>query len=113
MAQFLVKVLISALLIAGASELGKRSTIAGAILVSLPLTSLLAMLWLWHDTRDPLRLADFSLDILWLVIPSLALFVVLALLLRAGAGFWLSMIAAIAATLLAYGASLLLQGRLK
>ncbi|MDQ2971693.1 MAG: DUF3147 family protein [Rhodanobacteraceae bacterium] len=113
MAQFLLKVLISALLIAGASELGKRSTVAGAILVSLPLTSLLAMLWLWHDTRDPLRLASFSLDILWLVIPSMALFVVLALLLRAGVGFWLSLTAAVAATLLAYGASLLLLARMK
>ncbi|MEO6966895.1 MAG: DUF3147 family protein [Rhodanobacteraceae bacterium] len=113
MALFLLKVLISALLIVGASELGKRSTIAGAVLVSLPLTSLLAMLWLWYDTRDPLRLADFSLDILWLVIPSLALFAVLALLLRAGVGFWWGLIAALAATLLAYGASLLLLGRLK
>lgn len=113
MAQFLLKVLISALLIAGASELGKRSTVAGAVLVSLPLTSLLAMLWLWYETRDPLRLADFSLDILWLVIPSLALFAVLALMLRAGTGFWWSMIAAIAATLLAYGFSLLVLGRLK
>lgn len=113
MAQFLLKTLISALLIAGASELGKRSSVAGAILVSLPLTSLLAMLWLWHDTRDPARLASFSMDILWLVIPSLALFVVLAWLLRAGFHFWWSLAAAIAATLIAYAASLLVLGRLK
>ena len=100
-------------LIAGASELGKRSSVAGAILVSLPLTSLLAMLWLWHDTRDPARLASFSMDILWLVIPSLVLFVVLAWLLRSGFHFWWSLAAAIAATLIAYGASLLVLGRLK
>jgi hypothetical protein len=111
MAQFFLKALISALLIAGASELGKRSSVAGAVLVSLPLTSLLAMLWLWHDTRDPARLAGFSMDIFWLVIPSLALFPVLAWLLRAGLNFWLSLAAAIAATLLAYAASLLVLGR--
>lgn len=111
MAQFFLKTLISALLIAGASELGKRSSVAGAVLVSLPLTSLLAMLWLWHDTRNPARLAGFSMDIFWLVLPSLALFVVLAALLRAGWNFWFSLAAAIAATLIAYAASLLLLAR--
>jgi len=113
MAQFFLKTLISALLIAGASELGKRSSVAGAVLVSLPLTSLLAMVWLWHDTRDAARLASFSMDIFWLVIPSLVLFVVLTWLLRAGWNFWLSLAAAIAATLIAYAASLLLLGRMK
>lgn len=113
MAQFFLKTLISALLIAGASEVGKRSSVAGAVLVSLPLTSLLAMVWLWHDTGDPVRLASFSMDILWLVIPSLALFVVLAWLLRAGWNFWLSLTIAVAATLIAYAASLLVLGWLK
>ncbi|HXS73666.1 MAG TPA: DUF3147 family protein [Rhodanobacteraceae bacterium] len=113
MLQFFIKTLISALLIAGASELGKRSTLAGALLVSLPLTSLLAMVWLWHDSHDPARLASFSLDILWLVIPSLVLFIALAWLLRAGWGFWFSLAVAIAATLLAYAASVLVLARLK
>src|SRR5690348_7621027 len=102
MGPFLLKTLISALLIAGASELGKRSTLAGAILVSLPLTSLLAMLWLWHDTRDPARLASFSMDVLWLVIPSLALFVVLAWLLLRGLNSCWSLAASVPAPLCAY-----------
>lgn len=113
MGAFLVKTLVSALVIAGASELSKRSTVAGALLVSLPLSSLLALLWLWRDTHDAQRLAAFSLDILWLVLPSLALFVVLAALLRAGVGFWLSLAAAVLATLVAYGASLLVLQRFK
>lgn len=113
MGPFLLKTLISALLIAGASELGKRSSVAGAVLVSLPLTSLLAMVWLWRDTHDSARLASFSMDILWLVIPSLALFVVLAWLLRTGWNFWWSLAAAVVATLIAYAASLLALGRLK
>lgn len=106
MLQFLLKTLVSALLIAGASEAARRSTLAGALLASLPLTSLLAMLWLWRGTHDPSRLAAFSLDILWLVLPSLALFVALPLLLRAGIGFGWSLAGAIAATLLAYAVSL-------
>ncbi|HVB83282.1 MAG TPA: DUF3147 family protein [Rhodanobacteraceae bacterium] len=106
MTQFLIKTLISALLIAGAAELGKRSPTAGALLVSLPLTSLLAMIWLWRDTHDPVRLAAFANDVLWLVLPSLALFVVLPWMLRSGYGFWLSLGAGIAATLAAYALTL-------
>ena len=113
MGQFLLKVLISALLIAGASELAKRSSMAGALLASLPLTSLLAMLWLWRDTHDTAKLATFSLDILWLVLPSLLLFVVLPTMLRLGFGFWTSLGSAIAATLLVYGATVLLLQRLR
>ena len=73
MGQFLLKTIVSALLIAGASGLARRSSLAGALLVSLPLTSLLAILWLWRDTRDPSRIAAFAAGIGWLVLPSLLL----------------------------------------
>ena len=106
MTQFLLKTLISALLIAGAAELGKRSPTAGALLVSLPLTSLLAMIWLWRDSHDPVRLAAFASDVLWLVLPSLALFEVLPWMLRSGYGFWLSLGTGIAATLATYALTL-------
>jgi F0F1-type ATP synthase assembly protein I len=110
MGQFLLKMLVSALLVAGASELARRSTVAGALLVSLPLTSLLALVWLWRDTHDAARIAAFSTDILWLVLPSLALFIVLPLALRGGFGFWTSLGAGVIATAAAYGAALLLRG---
>lgn len=113
MTQFLLKTLVSALLIAAASELAKRSTVFGALIVSLPLTSLLAMLWLWRDTHDAARLAAYSLDIFWLVLPSLVLFLVLPLLLRAGYGFWLSLGGGVLATLAAYGLTLLALQRLR
>lgn len=110
MTQFLLKTLISALLIAGASELARRSTLAGALLVSLPLTSLFAIIWLWRDTHDALRIATFASDILWLVLPSLLLFIVLPLMLRTGFGFTLSLGAGVLATIVAYSAVLMLRG---
>ena len=110
MGTFLLKILISALLIAGASELARRSTIAGAILVSLPLTSLLAILWLWRDTHDAERIASFSIDILWLVLPSLLLFIVLPFGLRLGWGFWTSLGAAVIATIAGYAATVSVRG---
>jgi hypothetical protein len=101
--QFLLKVLISALLVAGAAELARRSTLFGALLASLPLTSILAMIWLWRDGASPAQIADFSGAILWFVLPSLLLFIVTPLLLRSGWNFWPSLAAGCAATAAAYG----------
>ncbi|MEO5624162.1 MAG: DUF3147 family protein [Dokdonella sp.] len=109
MGAFLLKTVISALLIAGASELARRSTVAGALLVSLPLTSLLAIAWLWRDTHDAVRIAAFASDILWLVLPSLLLFVVLPIMLRSGYSFWLSLGCGLAATMVGYGAIMWLR----
>jgi len=103
MTQFLLKVLISALLIAGAAELARRYSIAGALLASLPLTSILAMIWLWRDGAPPLQIAEFANGIFWLVLPSLLLFLVMPWMLRAGYGFWPSLGTGIVATALGYG----------
>lgn len=109
MVQFLLKTFISALLIAGASELARRSTLAGALLVSLPLTSLFAIIWLWRDTHDAVRIASFANDILWLVVPSLVLFIALPLMLRSGFSFTLSLGASVLATIVAYSAVVMLR----
>ena len=66
------------------SELAKRSSFWGAALASLPLTSLLAFVWLYLDTGDIQKVSSLSQGIFWLVLPSLLLFVVLPLLLRSG-----------------------------
>jgi hypothetical protein len=103
MGQFLLKVLVSALVIAGASELARRYSVLGALLASLPLTSILAMIWLWRDAVPPAQIADFAGSILWLVLPSLLLFIVTPLLLRHDVGFWPSLGAGCAATVAGYG----------
>ena len=69
--QFFVKVAVSALIIAAVSEISKRNNTAGTLLASLPLTTLLALVWLWHETHDPARLASWTTDVVWLVLPSL------------------------------------------
>ena len=102
--QYLSKVLITAVLVVAVAELAKRGSLWSAVLASLPLTSLLAFVWLYLDTRDGSRVADLSMSIFWLVLPSLVLLLVLPLLLRAGWSFWLSLAAAVAATAVAYGA---------
>jgi len=107
MSQFLIKLLVSALIIAAASEIARRSALIGALIASLPLTSVLAMIWLWQDGVESTRIADFAGGILWLVLPSLLLFIVTPLMLRNGFGFWASLGAGCAATVAAYGLTLL------
>ena len=84
---FLFKTLVSALLIAGASETAKRSSMLGAVIVSLPLTSILAMIWLYRDTKDTAVVAAYSTSIFWAVLVSLPMFLVLPWLLKRGLGF--------------------------
>ncbi len=102
MIYYIVKLLITVVLIVLVSELAKRSTLYGALLASVPLVSVLAMIWLYVDTRDSARVAALSGSIFWLVLPSLALFVVLPVLLKAGVNFYLSMAIGIAATVFCY-----------
>ena len=82
MKQMLIKTVISLVLIITVSEVSKRSTLIGGILISLPVLSLIAMLWLWLETRDRARLAQFSISVFWLVIPSLLLFISFPLFLK-------------------------------
>jgi hypothetical protein len=85
------KLAITAILIVLISEISKRSTALAALLASLPLVSVLAMVWLYLDTKDVLKVAALAHSILWLFMPSLAFFMVLPVLLKKGVDFYLSM----------------------
>ena len=97
------KGLFSGAVIVAASEIAKRSAVFGALVISLPLASIMSMTWLYSDTEDTAQVADFAESILWLVIPSMLLFVVLPFLLRRGWGFEVAMAVGIVATIIAYG----------
>lgn len=71
---FVAKVAVSALVIAAATEVAKRNPFWGALLIALPLTSILAMSWLYFDTRDNQLLTQFAKDIFVLVPVSLVFF---------------------------------------
>jgi hypothetical protein len=111
-AQYIVKVLLTVLIVVAVTEIAKRSTLWGAVLASLPLTSVLALAWLYLDTTDTARVSELSYGIFWLVLPSLLLFLLLPALLRIGWGFWSSLATACAATVGAYFAMLWLLARL-
>ena len=96
------KGLFSGTVIVAASELAKKSTIFGALIISLPLASIMSMTWLYNDTKDKAQVADFAESILWLVIPSMVLFLVLPTLLRRDWEFEYAMAVGTIMTVLAY-----------
>ncbi|HET9818164.1 MAG TPA: DUF3147 family protein, partial [Rhodanobacteraceae bacterium] len=98
MLQYAIKVLITAVVVVAISELGKRSSFWGAVLASLPLTSLLAFVWLYRGTGDIEAIASLSHGIFWLVLASLPLFLILPALLKNGVGFWPAFAASCAVT---------------
>ena len=99
---YVAKVALTSVVVVAVAEISRRSSAWAAVLASLPLTSLLAFVWIYVETGDALRVASLAQSILWLVIPSLAFFVLLPLLLRGGAGFWPSLLLASAGTTAAY-----------
>lgn len=102
MVYFIVKCALSGVIIAVVSEVAKRNPSFGALIVSLPLVSLLGILWLWRDTSDVERIASHAQSTFWYVLPSLPMFLVLPAMLRAGMGFWISMTASCALTIVLY-----------
>jgi hypothetical protein len=96
------KALLSGVIIMAASEAAKRSPTYGALLVSLPLVSILAMIWLWRDTGDNERIAALSEGTFWLVLPTLPMFLVLPAMLRNGFAFWTALAVACTLTVALY-----------
>lgn len=102
MLQAVVKALLSGVIVAAVSETAKRSPAFGALIASVPLVSVLGMIWLWRDTGDAERIADHAQATFWYVLPSLPMFLVLPRLLRSGAPFWLALGLSIVMTVLLY-----------
>lgn len=112
MTYLILKAALSGLIIAIVSEVAKRSPGAGALIASLPLISVLGMIWLWRDTQDPQRLAAHAGATFWYVLPSLPMFLLIPLMLKRGAPFWASLAAGCVLTMALYLALIWIAGRL-
>ena len=98
----IIKTLISAMIIVIVSEIAKKYTWTAAIVVSLPLTSVLAFLWLYWDTKNTQKVIELSYSTMVMTIPSFVFFIVLPLLLKFKQNFILSIIISIISTAIAY-----------
>lgn len=98
----LIKAAISGVIVAIVSEVAKRYPGFGALIASLPLVSLLGMIWLWRDKPDVPNMAAHVEATFWFVLPSLPMFLLIPWMLRNGVGFWTSLAAGCALTIVLY-----------
>lgn len=105
---FIAKVMVTALVVAGISELSKRFSLMAALLASLPMTTVLAFIWIYIESKDTAKISTMSYDIFWLVLPSLAFFLILPMTMKLGIQFPAALALSSVAMAIIYIASLYL-----
>ena len=98
----IAKALLAGAMIAAISEIGRRLPATAAIVASLPIVSVLGMIFLWHQKPDTANIAAHSQATFWYVLPSLPMFLLIPALLRSGVGFWLALAAGCVLTVTLY-----------
>ena len=109
----IIKIIFTALVIVIISEIAKRSTLIAGIVASIPLTSLLAFMWLYFDTQDPNSIRDLSRNILLMIPPSMTFFIVLYSLIGWNISFYSSLSISILLTAFVYWLYFFILGNLK
>lgn len=112
MLYLILKAAISGVLVMVISEVARRSPGIGGLIASLPLVSVLAIIWLWRDTSDVERIAAHAESTFWFVLPSLPMFLIFPAMLRNGFGFWLSLVACCLVTMALYSLTIWVLPRL-
>ena len=102
MTLLIIKAIISGVLIVIISELARKNPGFGALIASLPLISIFAIVWMWLENKNPINIADHAEATFWLVIPSLPMFLIMAYLLRSNWNFWLVLAISIFFTIFFY-----------
>ena len=97
-----IKAALSGILIAVISEVAKRYPGFGGLIASLPLVSVLGMIWLWRDRPDTSNMAAHVEATFWFVLPSLPMFLLIPVMLRHGVSFWVSLAVGCALTVALY-----------
>ena len=102
MLYFLVKTFITAIVVVLVAEIAKRSSLLAGLIVSIPLTTFLAFIWLYWETKDTQKIIDLSNATVLMVIPSLSFFIFIPILLKLNLPFILSMSGAVLLTAVCY-----------
>ena len=105
---YLTKIIVSSILLVCIAEIAKRNSLIASLIASLPLVSILAMVWLYIDTKDSVKVANLATGTFWFVLPSLALFISLPLLIKKGFNFYLSLIISCTLTIICYALMLVI-----
>jgi hypothetical protein len=108
---YVIKVLISSLLIVLISEIARKSGLLAGLLASVPLVSILAIIWMYFETKNITKIRELSVDIFWMVLPSLSFFIVFPYLLGRNMRFGWAMLLSVAIMIILYGCLILILKR--
>jgi hypothetical protein len=111
MIAFWIRAMFSGLIVAAVSTVARRYPAAGALIASLPLVSVLGMIWLWHDKPDAANMATHAEATFWYVLPSLPMFLLIPTMLRRGFDFWPALAVGCALTIGTYLVTVLIAAR--
>ena len=95
---YLVKLLVSALIIVLVSEVSKKLPLIGSLIASIPLISVLGMVWMYGEKVNVSKIASHAEGTFWYVLPSLPMFLLLPWMLRKGINFPISLTVGVALT---------------
>lgn len=110
MTWLLTKYAITAAIVVVVSEVAKRSDKLGAFIASLPMVTVLALIWLHVEHQPEQKLANHAWYTFWYVIPTLPMFLVFPFLLPRW-GFWPTLAACLVLTIACFGLFALLVRR--
>ena len=115
MTYLFLKAILSAIIIVAVSEVARRSPGIGALISALPLITVLSMIWLWRDTGDADRMAQYAQGTFWYGLPSQPMFLLIPALLKRGFAFWTALAAGWVLTIVLYMgmAALLARGDIR
>ena len=99
---YVIKITITAVIIVIISEISKRLPLLGSLIASLPLISVLGMIWIFSETKDVQKIITHAEGTFWYVIPSLPMFLIMPWMLKKGISFYLSLVSGILITILLY-----------
>lgn len=99
---FIIKAAVSGVLVATISLVARRYPGWGGLIASLPLVSVLSMLWLYGETRDSEKIAALATGAFWFLLPSMPMFLLIPALLRSGLSFLPTMAIACVVTIALY-----------
>ncbi|MEX0596493.1 MAG: DUF3147 family protein, partial [Candidatus Paceibacterota bacterium] len=103
MAWYLIKILLTSIIIVAVSEIGKFNSFIGSLLASIPLVSVLGMIWMYQEGISTTKITSHSTGVFWMVLPSLPMFLLLPWLLeKQGWTFYSSLTLSLSVTILLY-----------
>ncbi len=99
--QFIIKLFLTNAIILACVFIGKRHPTLGGLIATMPLTSLIVLVWLYSDNPGNYRLLSYyTVGVLWGIIPTILFFAAVylcfrkqmpfALVLSAGFVVWLA-----------------------